>query len=290
MPRTARLVPIVTCIVLASSPEGSALAQLRPGQPGVLDPPPRALPAPMPDFAGEFRKRYEAAGRPRFMLFWNVELSDRAHADVVRKDRETFTGSSTRNDLKQDTSGDAGSSTLTETSTQRRSQREREVSMEERAGAARATTLSARNAAQFERAFETQMRNGGAQLVDRAMALRASSLDKDNATADSKVLESAAMRSKADFLLQVLFVTDESAPIGYGFDISVRDVTSGGRLVSFYTRAVPPPPPVRTGYVATERGFELRSAPLAGTSLEDVAVQLAREVMNELGPTLTARK
>ena len=292
-PNVCMLVALVVAIVSGLAPE-LAFAQvgLRPDQPQVLPPPAPRERAPVPNFASEFAQRYERAGTPRLMLLWNVELSARAGQEWVLRDNEQVSDSRNLNALKQTTAGPDGSSTLDEAGVQSRSQRQRELTVGQREDIKRATALSERNAAQLLRAFEGRMRDGGARLVDYALAVRTAAVGKDGPPSatdvNARTLEAAAVRNSAEMLLQVLLVPDDKASLGYGFDVSVREVTNGTVVTSFYTRAAPPSPPTRTGYVATNKGFEQRTVMLGHVGINDVGAELANEIMNQLGPALSA--
>lgn len=273
---------LVATIGLAT-PAAQAQETLRPDQPEVIRPAPPPGPPPTPDFVGEFRQRYGAAGSPRIMLFWNVELSDRGRAEIVLRDNESKTGVKTGSVQGQPSVGWDGSTT-TNSTTRVQSNRQREIGIGERQDAKRAN-LPQRDAIIFERAFESEMRNTGARLVDRTMAVRSTATEK---SADGQQqLEAEAVRGKADLLLQVLFIADSQAPLGYGFDVTMRDVNSGIVLTSFYTVAAPPSPHLPQSYLATGKGFERPAPPQL--MLDDVAVQLAHEIMNQVGPVLPMR-
>lgn len=292
-----RVLATVVVVAECAASMSPALAQsgsagLRPDQPQVLTtPPPREHPS-APDFAGEFSQRYQRAGAPRLMLLWNLELSARAGQEWVLRDNEQVAGTRNLNSLTQTTSGPDGSSNLIEGAGQTKSQRQREMTIGQREDAKRASMLSERNAAQLLRSFEARMRDGGARLVDYALAVRGAAVGKDGTAGttdvNTRTLEAAAVRNGAEMLLQVLLVPDDKTSLGYGFDISVREVTTGIVVFSFYTRAVPPSPPTRTAYVATNKGFEQRTVTLGHVGIVDVGATLADELMSQLGPALPA--
>lgn len=267
-------------------------AELRADQPQVLPPRPPLERAPAPNFAAEFAQRYQRAGSPRLMLLWNVELSARTGQEWVLRDNEQLSGSRNLNMLKQTTTGLDGSATMSEGGVQSQSQRQRELTVGQREDAKRATVLSERNAAQLLRAFEARMRDGGARLVDYTLAVRTAAVNKDGpaTTGDvnARTLEAAAVRNRAEMLLQILLVPDDHASLGYAFDVSVREVANGMVVTSLYTRAVPPPLPTHTSYAATNKGFEQRTVTLGKIGINDVGAKLADEIMNQLGPVLAA--
>jgi len=271
---------LIAAIGLATPVGIRAQATLRPDQPEVIRPVPLQA-SPTPDFASEFRQHYAAAGSPRIMLFWNVELSDRGRAETVLRDNETKTGSKTASGQGQTIAGWDGRTTTINGNAQLETNRQREISIGERQDAKRAN-LPQRDAIVFERAFESEMRSSSARLVDRTMAVRTTATER---SADGQQqLEGEAVRGKADLLLQVLFIVDNQAPLGYGFDVTMRDVNSGIVLTSFYTVAAPPSPPMPQGYVATAKGFERPAPPQL--MLDDVAIELAHQIMNRVGPVL----
>ena len=267
--------PFVVCAALAAIPCAGAE---RPGQPQVMTPPPRPA-ATAPDPAIDFRNAYEAAGRPRTLLYWNVRLSDRATDDRVSRETETISDQRRQNDLRKTTQGEAQSAELKEGSQENRIRREKEKQDVRLDDSRIETTLSPRNASALERSFASELRRAGVQIVDRALAVRKTSASTARGTSDSRMLEAETLAS-GRWLLQVLMLPDADAVLRWGFDVSLRDTVTGLELVSFYTRA-DPRIESHASWAATERGFEQRVSRSQPT-VDDVSRELAAEVMKRI--------
>lgn len=269
----------VAMMLFAALASMLVLSAERPGQPQVMNPPPRHA-AAAPDPAPDFRVAYDAAGRPRTLLYWNVRLSDRATDDRVSRETETINDQHRQNDLRKATQGPAQNAELKEGSQESRLRREterREVRLDD---SKIETTLSPRNASALERSFASELRRGGMQLVDRALAVRRTSSSTARSASDARMLEAETLAS-GRWLLQVLMLPDPDAVLRWGFDVSLRDTVSGLELVSFYTRADPKGLESHESWAATERGFERRVSHRQPT-VDDVSRELAAEVMRRI--------
>ena len=102
------------------------MAQLRPDQPVVIQPLSPPTTVPTPNFVSEFHARYVAAGSPRIMLYWNVELTDRSRAEVVLRDNESKTTSKTVNAQGQAIAGWDSRTTTVKGNAQGQTNRQRE--------------------------------------------------------------------------------------------------------------------------------------------------------------------
>jgi hypothetical protein len=279
---------LVFCALLATSPFANAE---RPGQPPVLAPP--AVAPTAPQSAADFRGAYEAAGRPRTMLYWNVRLSDRATDDRVSRETETVSEQRKQSDLRKTTQGEAQSAELKDGSQDARIRREKEKQDVRLDDSHVETTLSPRNSSALERSFASELRRAGVQIVDRALAVRQTATASARGTSDARMLEAEAL-AKGRWLLQVVMLPDADAVLRWGFDVSLRDVETGLELAAFYTRADPTGLVGPTTWAATEHGFERRVAHRAPT-VDDVARELAVELMKRISgtskdPTLPKRR
>jgi hypothetical protein len=279
--RRLRQVLAIALLLLGGAAHERSLAQWRADQPPVMSPPVQRA-APTSDVANAFRAAYEAAGKPRVLLFWNTAFDDATQmthqtSDVTKRGTKRSTIA-----LRKDTTGAAGTAVLTESDggtneTIEHVRTERDVDP-----AKQASLLSARNAAELEATFRQQLMSAGVRLVDRATAIRTAQAERDRSGVDGKLLEADAVL-KAELLLQIVMVQDASSPLGAGFKISVTDVRTGNEVASLYTLATPQVPPPAGRYVATDSGFEW-SQPPRRVGVADVGVALSREVMRVTGP------
>jgi hypothetical protein len=264
-------------ILMAASP--CANAAERPGQPPVLPPPAPEVPRPN-TAAADFREAYEAADRPRTLLYWNVRLSDRATDDRVSREIETTTDQRRQNDLRKTTQGEGQAAELKDGNQETKTRREKEK-QEVRLDDSRVeTTLSPRNASSLERGFATELRAAGMLVVDRALAQRRTATASSRGPSDVRMLEAEAL-ARGRWLLQVVMLPDPDAVLRWGFDVTLRDIETGLELASFYTRADPRGLDGPTTWVATERGFEPRTAHRSPT-VDDVSRELAAELMKRI--------
>lgn len=148
-------------------------------------------------------------------------------------------------------------------------------------------TLSARTVAELDAAFRRRLLHAGVRLYGRAANVRFTEARRDRAGVDPRLVEADAVLHKADILLQILLVPDRTAPLGSGFQISAVNVKTGAEVLSLYTRAQPKVHPPAGRYVATNGGFVWRQPPAQAPTVRQVAIELAKEILRSLGPTLT---
>jgi hypothetical protein len=274
----------VALFALLCFPHERSEAQWRVAEPRVVTLPAPSVPAPR-DVVGPFRASYEAAGRPRIVLFWNVAFDD--ETETVRQAIETTNrdGTQRTNSLHKQTSGPAGAAQLIEDQTDNREKVERVTTHREIDPAKQSSLLSDRNSAQLESTLRQQLQNAGVRLLDRAASIRLTEAEKDRAGVDPKLIETDAVMDRAELLLEIIMVKDADAPLGAAFKVAVTELKSGEQIASLYTLARPelPPPPGR--YVVTNTGFEWRQPPVQ-VGIPEIGVELSRELMQALGQHL----
>ena len=274
---------IVTLLLMAAS--APAAAQYRPGEPPVLQPPPR--PAPFDDRPAfeAFRKAYADAGSPRIVVFWNRTFSDELGDARVKQETISTKGGSDSITSDDVSSGPGSSSRLTE----RKSSYGRDTTFRSGEYVANREQRASPNEKAIwivEAEFTNQLARAGVHLVDRAAIMRTTHLGQGSARGnDSRLVETAALEGKADLLMEILLAADAGAPSGWMYRITVKSVKTGVQLVNFVTHGNPPPRGGGGGYVATDRGFE-RQAPPGPPSLNDVARAIGFETLQHLEPRL----
>ena len=263
---------LTVAFAFASLAAAPASAQLRADEPMVLSA--RADDGPAEDEAASidaFRRRYHGQRRPMVALFWNRELSDRIAQSVVQ--RQSVEGS--KHESANESSTQTGKQVVRQETTSQTTDVMSFSTMEPiRAG------LDERAESRLRSAFLSTLASGGLKLIDRSMMVR-SAAAKSASAVDAQNIETRALEGQAKYLLEVLLIRDEQAPLGFGFQLSVKDVTSAAIVFSDYTNALPTQR-TRVRWVAVNgsQGFE-RAAPSPPT-LDQIGRQLALTVMSHL--------
>jgi hypothetical protein len=228
----------------------------RPGVPRVLIQPAPAAPAD-PIVADRFAAAYAGEGRPRIVVFWNRAFDDRvatAWTDVTAQ----YTGTFDRRD--------GGDVVTAWASGAKPGEAPVRPGLDERSGW------------QFEAAFSRTFADAGVHFVDRAAIMRSTAAagDADAQRPNLQAIEASALAAHADLLMEVLMTPDAGAPVGFAFRVTVKNLADGAILANVATSAVPP---VESGYVATNRGFQKT---VAAVGIDQAAHQLAIETMDGL--------
>jgi len=275
---------LVCALMLLCLAGVDATAQLRPGQSPVLEPQSRPTWEPPPDIKPGFAQAYVRAGRPRILLFWNQALSEAivsptASSEVVRQ-----SSASSRNAMDKSTAGPAGTARINDSESKDDSTKTTTRTSGYVEESRRQAALSERNAVMLQQTFVEEMRRGGVRFVDKALAVRTTAAKRHRDGSDPKLVETDALLANADLLMEVLFVADKDAPVGYAFDVRVKDLKAGTEIASTVTRAIPPMRPGSPpGWTTGESGYERRPAgapPKPGVG--DVGKALAHDVMVSL--------
>jgi hypothetical protein len=217
----------------------------------------------------QFEAQYRAAHSPRILLFWNVSFDDEtrsteAAVEVTETTHLEQSGNS-------DTPAEVHASFNTAFDTAKQHPR-----------------IAPREEAMLESAFRQSLHERGVRLLDRAVSLRFTAAERDREGVDRKLIESDAVKGKADILLEILMVKDFDSALGRGFKVIATQVGTGEEITSFYTRAQPPAPP-RTGrYVGTDEGFKYQPPPPWVPPVDQVGRTLAEEVLVTLARTFGA--
>jgi hypothetical protein len=272
----------MTCIAtlfgcaLSLVPSLGAFAQLRSGQPEVASPLARPT-APVIDLSA-FKSRYQDAGAPRVLLFWNVAFDDETDTQHQQYDHTDNRNSSSSTSLDKQTAGEAGEANLKEFDGKDAHTVDHVAGVRPINAAKHAALLNSVTAVQLESAFRRTLQRAQVQLLGRDFSLRMTQAEKDRRDVDPKLIESDAIVARAGWLLEVLTIPDASGPLGVGFKVTLTDVKSGSELASFFSVARPVLPPVVGYYAATDHGFEWRQ-PRQMVTADQVGAALAIEVM-----------
>jgi hypothetical protein len=233
-----------------------------PAAPPVADSVPAA---PATDSIEQFESRYRAVGSPRILLFWNVSFDDETRSTEASIDvTQTVQGQSNNGPAEVH-----GAFNTTYDAAKYHPQ------------------IAPREAALLESAFRQRLHHSGVRLIDRTAGVRFEAAEKDRDGVDPKLIESDAVRSKGDILLEIVMVTDLNSPLGRGFKVTATRVATTEEITSLYTLAQPPPPPRRGRYVGTDEGFKWQAPPPWVPPVDQVGQTLAQEVMAALARSLT---
>jgi hypothetical protein len=275
---------VLVTAILTYTMHTAAYAQWRQDHQPVVAPPVQRL-VPPPDAIGPFKSQYQSAGEPRIMLFWNTSFDDSTETNRQKVDVTKRSISDSSTGLDKQTAGPAGDATLHESDDKSNETIERVLSDRIVDYAKQTTGLSAKIAVELETTFRQQLQYAGVRLMSRSASIRFTQADKDRRGVDPKLIETDAVVAKADLLLEIVMVPDQSTPLGAGFKVTMTDVKSGAELLSIYTVARPELPQLPSRYVVTDSGFEKRQPHVQATVM-DVGVALARDVLSSVGARL----
>lgn len=265
--------------------QGLQSVQYRAGLPPVIEPAPAAPARGSTDAVRQrFAQQYEAAGRPRIALFWNVQLIDSTEDRTVKVDRIQGGAGSRSSTSAQSTSGPVGQGSLRESSSETqvnmvRSQSTERVSDNPR----RSTSLAERDMWQAETAFTSLMRTAGVRLVDRSTIIRTAAA-RDGTGSSTRTIETKALLGRADLLMEVLLTPDPKAPLGWGFRVDLKHIDSGEIRMSMYAEALPTDlPPPRVSYRAAPQGGYERVVESPSIGVDEIGRALGAQVMGMIG-------
>lgn len=263
--------------VLLAAAAASAFGQLRTGQPEVLAAPPPPPPMPPVDLSA-FKSRYQEAGAPRVLVFWNVSFDDETETQHQQYDHTDTRSSSSSTGLEKVTAGEAGQATLRESDGKDQRSTDHVSGVRSMNPAKQAVLLDSPSSAQLETAFRRTLQRAQVKVLGRNFSIRMTQVEKDRRDVDPKLIESDAVAARADWLLEVLMMHDAAAPFGVGFKVTLTDVKNGSELASFFTVARPELPRASGHYVATDHGFEWHM-PRQMVNADQIGTALALEIM-----------
>ncbi len=232
---------IVAALLGVAAGTAPALAQeYRTNLPAVLDGGARDGQSEEDDGPGaaairaDFARAYANAGSPRLAIYWNRPFSDRLSQWValgrLRIEQRatgagTFQGSDGRQGRMRMESTDSGA-----------------IVLEGNAGQDdREPRLDPLAAAEFEAGFSRPMLASGAELVDRAAIMRITDSNIGRGAGqerldDAQLVETEALKSFVDLLVQITMLDDADAPLDTAFRVQVTRMTDGVIVADMVTR------------------------------------------------------
>jgi hypothetical protein len=182
----------------------------------------------------DFARAYAGAGSPRLAIYWNRPFSDRLSQWValgrLRIDQRasgagTFQGSDGRSGRMQMEANESAA-----------------IVLEGNAGQdGRDRRLDPLAAAEFEAGFSRPLLSSGADLVDRAAIMRITDSNIGRGAGqerldDAQLVETEALKSFADLLVQITMLDDADAPLDTAFRVQVTRMADGVIVADMVTR------------------------------------------------------
>ncbi|HYH37767.1 MAG TPA: hypothetical protein VD860_06065 [Azospirillum sp.] len=274
---------------LCASAAGGAAAQegawYRDGVPAVLGPSAAAAPGKV---AGDFGAQYRRHGSPRMAVFWMRRLSDRTVPEMRTVERvdEAFDIGATGNTRSSATAWgmavpswgrvDRYGRVDTETQSSGMVSGQRSMRRELHNGPVMDESddwLPEEVSLAAEASLFQELRRAGVKLVDRNTILR---LQGAAGASNPQAVEAAALRAKADLLVEIVATPSWDSETGVLYRVDVKDLRSGQLVAAFTTPAEPRAGAAAQFTTRPGRGYvESRS----GTPLgQEIAWQLMEQV------------
>lgn len=224
-----------------------------------------------------FKGSYARAGRPKIALFWNRQFSDQLSEWQAnyRSAVDSEAGLAWQNGDKTE---NGGSATVNASATAAVQSRRYD------------STRGSRPSSEFgfSSAFSRYLLANSVRIVDRQSIVRladrkaTSPLSGRSTNNDFQKIETDSLLGFADYLAEIIFVSDNDAPLKKSFQVTVKSVQTGELIAMFETNGKPASHgPARKQYRATSRGFEVVKNE---TSLkpEQAGKQVATELLQAL--------
>lgn len=231
---------------------GEAAAQsgawYRDGVPEVLGPPAGTAPGKV---SGDFGAQYRRHGSPRMAIFWMRRLSDRTVPEMRTVERvdEAFgidaTGGTRSSAATWGTTvpywgrTDRYGRADVETQSSGSISGQRSLRREQRSGPVADPSddwLPEEVSLAAEASLLQELRRAGVKLVDRNTVLR---LQGAAGGSNPQAIEAAALRAKADLLVEVVATPSWDSETGVLYRVDVKDLRSGQVVAAFATPAEP---------------------------------------------------
>ena len=249
--------------------------------------PPRVLPENV--LIDEFSRRYNAAGRPRAVLFWSREVDDEMGVEFETTRLSRDGSRRTEQSMIETTAGPAGTAQLSDSEISETRDREATRNTRRIDSGARDHSLGERNDWVLESSFTTTLQQAGLRLIDRSIAMRAMQA-KGNVSSpnDQQLIEARALADAADWVIEVKLTPDPNAALAWAFRIDVTDTHSGEILSRTFSQGYLPDPDANRHrpFVAGQRGFERAKAVELPVTMENVGRQVAIEALAALAKRL----
>lgn len=194
-----------------------------------------------------FSRAYAAAGHPRILVMWHRAVTDRI-SDEQRISKSTVSaGVLARDNYAQEV-----------------------VIRWQARPATPGSFLAPVQAADYETSLTQSLLSAGVRLVDRNLAIRMTALKgtaggRATSSMDNATVEAQAFADLADQILQVQLLSDANAPAGWRARLTLVEVRTGRVVADSLVDAAQQRGEAQAArtWVATDKGFEARTAPLA---------------------------
>lgn len=252
--------------------------------PQTLSPPP-AAPSVEVALAGDFGKRYAAAGRPRAVLFWNRVVEDDVGAQFETTEHSRTVVERAAGASAVEVRGvDGAVGAVTQGSIETREHDSHQSTRRIDVGA-RPRGVGEREDWALESSYTAALQNAGVRLVDRNVAMRLMQAKGNVASSgEQPLVEARALAQAADWVIEVVSAPDAKGELGLAFRIRVTDTRSGAILIRTVSLGRSADADKPRPYVAGERGFVRdRAEP---PTMEGVGRQLALDTLAALARRL----
>lgn len=267
---------LVLCAPAWAAPRNDIPESLyRQDLPAVLSP--KAAEAVSPEQLQAFSAAYKKARRPKILLFWNRDLSDKTFQKV---DRTTLSAKAT---VREGHIEAFDPDEIEVKSTKTAVTLTREI-VDRIPELGRAIGPGEKLDAQIKTGYLTIILQSGVKLVDRTLPLRAlAARSKSPQDLDSQTLEMDVLGKYTDLIMEVASIPDYESHTGWGLRVSVKNVKDGVILLNHYESGDDLVQPKR--YVADpERGIKLESP-----KAKDFGAMAAGRVLGLLGAALVTQ-
>jgi hypothetical protein len=230
-----------------------------------------------------FAQVYGTKGRPRIAVFWNRRFDDRL-SDWTTGLRVTETDS-TELDVAvngERVDGEKTSSALSGSLDAHLKER-RSVAASWRQPEQRRGGLPEGLAFQLESGFTATFAEADVAMVDRAAAMRLQDRAAHTSDPDTQRVETDALSSHADLLLEVLMAPQPATPLGMVFQVNVKDVRTGQVVHSLTSDGQAAAAASAARWEAGEHGF------VHASNRAQVASKIGEELALETMAALAAR-
>ncbi len=211
----------------------------------------------------KFSEVYKERNKPTFVVFWNKQYTDKISdwemAPTQQEYIESVKGQSKEDRFSADYSS-TSRSILKKNDTKRRSPSEVDYSS-------------------FQTKLIETLTLADVVLIDRASIMRLTgNEDLSKQIPDSKRIETKALSSHGDYLLEVLFIPAFEHPLKFKASAEVKDIKTGQLI----TRVLSKPPVEEDIWIATENGYTKYKQFKYTPSFEQMAEEVSMALLEKL--------
>lgn len=229
-----------------------------------------------------FSTVYKKKGKPRLAVFWNRKFDDQlsqweqvARGSVSMQASLETEGHLPSSESEKDANGKALAKALGSAYIERKNP------AQYRHGLGETSDF------EFGSGFVQRMSSAGTKIIDRSTIMRLMQSNKqDTAGAevitDRQVVETDALKGYADYIAELVFTRNSSAPVGMSFLVTVKDINTGEIVTMFKSDGEPPTVQQKAKLQVTDHGYDYVDDNNSDINPTDVGGQIALEMMSAL--------